>query len=172
MNSMSAVPWEKISLFNELDAGGLERVKSIFMLESMESDEVVIREGDTGDDMFILVRGKVRVSKSMLVKSMEVPMAVFKNPSKVLATLAGVDCPIFGDMAMLDHEVRSATVTTLEPCTFLRTTRDRFYKFVRENPKQGTALLTALGRRLATTIRRNNSEILKLTTALALALNR
>ncbi|MBG0777444.1 MAG: cyclic nucleotide-binding domain-containing protein [Desulfovibrionaceae bacterium] len=163
--------WVSIELFKDMDASGLERVKALFSVTHRRPGEKLITEGDQGDEMFILVRGRVRISKSMIIKGMKLPLAELENPRKVLATLEGNACPIFGEMALLDRDIRSATVEVLEPSEFLVTDRERFFDFVGREPALGAHLLGALGRRLAATVRKNNSELVKLTTALALALS-
>jgi CRP-like cAMP-binding protein len=60
----------------------------------------------------------------------------------------------------------------VEDCRFLRTDRDRFFQLVEREPCLGSTLLAILGKRLAETVRRSNTELIKLTTALALALAR
>lgn len=168
---MIPVDWKQIELFQELDALELEKVKSIFDTVSMDTGEFVLSEGSAGDEMFILVKGRVRISKSMIVNGVQLPLQELQDPRKILATLDSGVFPVFGEIALLDSDVRSASVETLEPSVFLRTDRTRFYFLLDREPVLGNRVLLAVGRRLATTIRKNNSELIKLTTALALALS-
>ncbi|NJB68104.1 CRP-like cAMP-binding protein [Desulfobaculum xiamenense] len=169
---MDKFQWTNVALFADFPPEELERVKPIFSTFSVDKGEKLIAEGDTGDEMYILVKGRVRITKSMLIKGMSVPLEELKDPRKVLATLDGALCPLFGEMALIDRDTRSATVETLEPCEFLRTDRARFFDLLEREPIIGVRLLTALSKRLAATVRKNNSELIKLTTALALALSR
>jgi len=54
----------------------------------------------------------------------------------------------------------------------MRIDRDRFFRFLTERPDIGVKLVTVLARRLARVVRKNNVELVKLTTALALVLSR
>ena len=166
------VNWSKIALFQDLPQDMLDKIKPIFNLVRTKAGEHVITEGEQGDEMFILVKGRVRITKSMIIQGMKLPLAELEDPRKVLATLDHTICPIFGEMAMLDRDQRSATVETLEPSEFLVADRDSFFSVLDREPELGYRLLTVLARRLASTIRKNNSELVKLTTALALALSR
>ncbi len=168
---MSGLKWKQIELFQELEAQELERVKEIFDSVRFDAGTVVLGEGHAGDEMFILVEGRVRISKSMIINGVQLPLQELNDPRKILATLDSGMFPVFGEMALLDSDVRSATVETLEPCVFLRTDRMRFYALLEQEPALGNRLLVAVGKRLAATIRKNNSELVKLTTALALALH-
>ena len=169
---MKDFQWTDIALFADMAEENLEKIKRIFSLVEVTAGEKVIQEGETGDEMYILVKGRVRITKSMILKGMSLPFSDLQNTRKVLATLDGKLCPLFGEMALLDRDTRSATVETLEPSEFLKTDRDSFFALVEKEPVIGCRLLTALGRRLTSTVRKNNGELVKLTTALALALSR
>ncbi len=169
---MSECRLEDISLFQDLSPGEIESASAAFSCMTLEQGRALITEGEPGDDMFILIEGRVRVSKSMILAGLNAPILEAEDPRKVLATMDAGDFPFFGEMALIDKDIRSATVTALEDCRFLRITRDAFYALIASDPGLGTKLLLALCRRLASAVRRNNGEIIKLTTALALVLSR
>jgi len=169
---MSECRLEDVSLFKSLSADETRAVREAFTTETLAAGKNLITEGETGDDMFILVSGRVRVSKSMVMAGLNAPILETDDPRKVLATLDAGDFPFFGEMALLDRERRSATVTAVEESCFLRITRDAFFDLIKSNPELGSKLLMALCRRLASVVRRNNAEIIKLTTALALLISR
>ncbi|BBD09483.1 Crp/Fnr family transcriptional regulator [Desulfovibrio ferrophilus] len=169
---MNNIPWHDIAIFTDMPDADIDKVQKIFSTLKVERGEKIINEGDLGDEMFVLVSGRVRITKSMIIQGMTLPLQELQDTRKVLATLDGSLCPLFGEMALIDRDTRSATVETLEPSEFLVTNRDRFFALVKNEPEIGCHLLTALSRRLAATVRKNNSELVKLTTALALALTR
>jgi len=169
---MKDILWERIALFQELSPEEIEAVKPYFENVTVENGHNVIAEGEHGDDMFILVEGRVRVSKSMIMQGLAAPLIETGDPRKVLASMSADEYPFFGEMALLDQDIRSATVTTLETCAFLRISRDRFYALVECCPTLGVKLLMSLCKRLAGVVRRNNGELIKLTTALALLISR
>ncbi len=164
--------WKCIGVFAALEEPELEQVRAAFSHRMVPAGENLVTEGEDGDEMFVLVRGKVRITKSMLLSNVNIPFLTMENPCKVLATLDGSSYPIFGEMALVDRDVRSATIQVLEDSDFLVTDRERFFELARLNPGLGFKLLLAVSRRLAATVRRNNQELVKLTTALALALER
>lgn len=123
-------------------------------------------------DRFILVNGRVRITKSMLLKDMNLPIMEIENPRKVLATLDESDYPIFGEIALIDRDTRSATIQVLEDADFLVTNRMRFFELLGKEPALGSKLLLALAKRMAGTVRKGNSELIKVSTALALALSK
>lgn len=171
-NVDKSVDWTKIALFEGFPEDWLKDVAAIFEQVDKAAGDTLIEEGDPGDELYILIHGKVRVSKAMLAKGMNLPIMDLNDPRKVLATLDDSSYPVFGEMALIDQDLRSATIAVLEDSRFLVTDRDRFFELVEKNPALGNRLLVVIGKRLAATIRRNNAELVKLSTALALALSR
>ncbi len=168
---MTEDSWTRAELFAGLSPEELAAVRPAFVEVSLPAGSEVIVEGQAGDDMFLLVSGRVRVTKSMILKGMALALEAEK-PVKTLAELDAAQSPFFGEMALLDRDIRSAGVTCLTDCRFLRIDRDRFFAFLAQRPDIGVKLVTALARRLARVVRRNNDELVKLTTALALVLSR
>ncbi|WP_319763417.1 cyclic nucleotide-binding domain-containing protein [Maridesulfovibrio sp.] len=164
--------WKSIPLFQNLEEEELQQVKPIFASIAVRSGTDIISEGEEADEMFILVDGRVRITKAMLMKGMSMPLSEIKNTCKVLANLEGSNYPIFGEIALIDRDQRSATVTVVEDSEFLVTDRMKFFEFIESHPETGSKLLMTISKRMASTIRRNNNELVKLTTALALALSR
>jgi CPA1 family monovalent cation:H+ antiporter len=73
------------------------------------ANEVIFREGDTGDALYMIARGVVRISR------------LEGSESKHLATLMAGN--FFGEGALLDHRPRNATVTAVSPCSFYKLKR-------------------------------------------------
>lgn len=164
--------WKSIPLFQDLDKDELLIVKSIFANIAVHAGTNLITEGEEGDEMFILIDGSVSITKRMLIKGMNIPLTEMKNPRKTLANLNDTGYPVFGEIALIDRDQRSATVTVVEDSEFLVTDRLKFFELVEKHPVIGCKLFLTIGKRLSSTVRRSNTELVKLTTALALALSR
>jgi CRP-like cAMP-binding protein len=169
---MAGIDFSTIPVFQGLGEAELGRAQAIFREENRPAGSVVVAEGQVGDEMFILVKGRVQISKAMLMAGMSVPLPNMESPRKVLATLDATGHPMFGEVALIDADQRSATVTALTDCTFLITGREQFFGLAQREPELGVKLLLTLGKRMAATIRRSNAEVVKLTTALALSLRK
>ncbi len=76
---------------------------------------------------------------------------------------------MFGEIALIDRDTRSATIHVLDDADFLVTDREKFFQFVEQEPDLGAQLLMAIAKRMAGTVRKGNSELIKVSTALALA---
>lgn len=169
---MTHIEWSRVSLFKDLTESELAKLRPIFERISIPAGQPVIREGDPGDEMYVLIKGRVRVTKSMLLKGVVLPLAELSGTRKTLATIDASVYPTFGEMALLDRDTRSATVECLVDSDFLHTDRARFFDLIEREPVIGCRLLAVIGRRLTAMVRRGNEDSVKLTTALALALGR
>lgn len=168
---MTRLSLESIGLFAHLTAEERELVRPIFIERAYPANSRVITENEAGQELFILVSGKVRIVKTMLLPGLDSDVLAVKDPSKVLATLTGQTNPVFGEMGLVSDCPRSATVETLEESSFLVTDRERFFGLVEREPRLGSRLLASLCERMAEMVRSSNAEVMKLTTALALILS-
>jgi CRP/FNR family cyclic AMP-dependent transcriptional regulator len=95
---------------------------------------VVFREGEAGDEMYIIQRGKVRVSKD------------FSGKPHLIAVLEKGE--FFGEMAIVSRLRRSATVTAIDEVEALAFDRDGLLKMITRNPRIGLSIIDRLCRRL------------------------
>ena len=110
--------------------------------EKYRKGQVVFRQGDLGDCMYFIRWGSVGVFANYGEKN-----------EKKLAELRAGD--YFGEMELLDHASRSATVVSLERGTVLsRISEDEFDEFVRENPARIADILARLSHKLRETTKK------------------
>ncbi len=96
-----------------------EEEKSEFE-KQLNTGEVLFKDGDRGDEMYLIKSGKIRISKSA------------GEVEKTLAVLKEGD--FFGEMSVIDGSPRSATATAIEPAELVIFDREVFMNQVRENP--------------------------------------
>jgi CRP-like cAMP-binding protein len=96
--------------------------------------EVIIAEGELGDCMFVIQSGRVEVSTGA------------GENSQRMATLEGGD--FFGEMALFDKEVRSATVRALGEARVLTIDKRALLRRVSEDPLLALNLLKTMSRRV------------------------
>jgi len=102
---------------------------------------VLFREGDKGEEMFILQSGKVKISKKI------------RGVEKTLATLEKGE--FFGEMAILNDKPRSATAETVEDCDMLVIDRKTFETLIRSNVEIAIRFI----KRLADRLRETNDQM-------------
>lgn len=96
--------------------------------------EVIISEGDVGDRMFVVQSGQVEAVTGS------------GDEERRVAVLGGGD--FFGEMALFDKEVRSATVRALGEARVLTIDRRTLLKRISENPLLALNLLKTMSRRI------------------------
>lgn len=161
---------KKIPIFTDLTDEQLTKVARIMTVQSVEKSAFIIKEHEHGTDMFILLTGEVEVSKSLLLK---IAGRGLDQRDKMLQKLSANNYAFFGEMGLFDEKsVRSASIIALTPCEIAVITKDDFFALAESDTALGFSILTNIIRNLSVRFEKNNMDILKLTTALSLALER
>lgn len=159
---------KKVTLFQKVSEDDLKNVGNVLILKRCQQGEDIIREGEKGDSIFFLLEGQVNINKKMTLISRADEKSQL---DKVLIKLKDSDHPFFGEMAICtEGEVRSATVTAETECLLGELSAENIHRMVNQYPVFGLQFYQNLSRVLADRLRKANRDILKLTTALTLAL--
>jgi CRP-like cAMP-binding protein len=157
--------YKKIFIFQDLEEKELQRVLQLAKPRFFSAHAVIIKEGESGDSMFIMGEGEVNITKRLtLVLDQDLPK------EKRMIQLKAADGVSFGEMALLENDTRTATVTALTDCRLLELNRDDFLGFIRDNSVTGCKIMLRLAQLLSRFLRKTDSDVVKLTTALAIAL--
>jgi CRP/FNR family transcriptional regulator, cyclic AMP receptor protein len=127
-----------VPLFASLDDAAARELRSLLHVEQADSGTELFHHGDTGDAMYLIETGRVRIHVEDTT-----------GHDVTLAELAGGD--FFGEMALLDGKPRSADATVVEKSRLAILSRDDFLSFVRHNPDVGLEMLSAVTHRLRRT---------------------
>jgi CRP-like cAMP-binding protein len=156
---------QKIYLFQDLEEGEIHQVVEHTSLREFSAQEIIIREGEPGDSLFIMTSGEVEITKQLtLALDEDTPK------ERVMIRLKAENGVYFGEMALLESETRSATVTASTDCTLLELHQKDFLELITYNSAMGVKLLLRLAQVLSRHLRKTNQDVVKLTTALAVSL--
>ena len=108
-------------------------------------DEMVFAEGQTGDCLYLIARGSIRISKRS-----------GNGQQEVLAVLKPND--YFGEMALVDNEKRSAQASAAEEATLGRMNRETWDLLLRFAPHEVMANFT---RSMMFRLRQNNQRFVE-----------
>jgi len=120
-------------LFEGLSRKELVQLARICEDLEIEPGKVLCREGQIGHEFFVIVDGKVQVTRK----------------GRRVATLRGGD--FVGEIALVTELPRTATVTAETPVRLFVLTRREFHALLDQNPNVERKVLRALARRLAET---------------------
>ncbi len=142
-------------LFGDLPLADRKRIVQLCTRKRFAAKQVVFHQGEPGREMFIVVAGRLKVS-------------VTSEDGKELSFFIFRESDIFGELALLDGERRSATVTAIGPCELLLLHHYDFKRLLSEHPVIGLKLLSLLaGRVRATTSIYESSVFLEIPGRLA-----
>ena len=108
----------------------------------------ILREGEPGDEMYLLLRGSVDVLKT----------TPYGDPYVTASLNDSYHCS-FGEMALIDRGKRSATVRAKTDCRTLALGSAAFQRFCREHPTIGLELLMSISATLVHDLRMENENL-------------
>jgi glucose-6-phosphate 1-dehydrogenase len=115
---------KKVAIFRDGDPLFLSQVVLALRPRVVGAGETLIRKGDMGREMYVVVRGEVEV---------------LDDSGKVLATLRDGDC--FGEIALLIHTPRTATVRAKTGCDLVALDKTGFSRILRDYPQFADSVL-------------------------------
>ncbi len=133
---------KKVPLFEFLGPPELAAVASRMGLRTYEPGRVIFRKDETGNTLQIIAAGSVKIFMPS-EGGEEAPLAMLKPGD------------YFGELALMDGDVRSASAMSLGRTAILTLEREEFLKFITTHP-QGAA---GVFRSLAKLIRKQNSQL-------------
>ena len=116
-----------VDLFQDIPGELLSQVSQISKAKNYDNGETIFRDGDVGDSMFIVLEGKISITKG------DKEIALLEKGASL------------GEMALLDNENRSANAIAKEDSILLKINQDVFYELMESNAdimKQIIKLLT------------------------------
>jgi CRP/FNR family cyclic AMP-dependent transcriptional regulator len=135
-----------VAIFKDLDDAELALVAEYCRSQSFEAGEVIFREGEAGNRLYLITSGEVRISR-IVPGSGEEALAVLK---------AGA---LFGEMAVFDRGDRSTDAIANGGATCLTITRSDFEMLLDFNREVAHKVLWACVRVLSGRLRATNDAL-------------
>lgn len=127
----------RIDLFSSLPTERLQLLAAGLAPGFFRAGETLMRRGETGESMFVLVEGLLEVRADLGSRGTEQAVAVIQ-PGEFL-----------GEMSLLTGEPRSATVVALTDAVTWEITKDQMEPLLRSDPPFAAVLARTLAERLA-----------------------
>lgn len=128
--STTTQTFSEVPIFQSLSPRALDRLDKLARVRNFEGGEVIVREGDEGVGFFLITAGSVRITRGNVE----------------ITKLSRGD--FFGEMALLDGDRRSATVTATQSTTCIAVLRSDFIAELRSNADVAIELLAVMSRRV------------------------
>ena len=117
---------KKVPCFKGMTEDEFAQLAANMKAHTFAAKDIIIRQGDGGDSLYLVARGVVRVSRRI------------DDAQRDVATLMAGD--FFGEMALLHGEPRNATCRAITPCSLYELKTRDLEKLLQENPAMRDAL--------------------------------
>ena len=127
------------ALFAGVSLPGVQALADRGRPKAFAAGSILIRQGDIGETMYVILNGRVRVQREH---------AALAEPVLLAELDAG---QVVGEMGLLDGEPRSATVIAIDEVEAVELTATDLTEVMLEHPDVATTLLKTLSRRVRST---------------------
>ena len=124
-----------VSIFSDLSESELANIKEICTTRKYPKNSMIILEEEMGDVVFIVMSGTVKITR------------VNDEGKEVILAMLGSG-EVFGEMAILDGESRSANALSQENCEVVTINREDFLNLLKTNNRVSLNLMTEFAIRL------------------------
>ncbi len=135
----------RVKILSEMTDQQLGRFAQFMEVEHARQFHTIVKQGDPGDSMYLILEGELRVRQ------------MIGGKETVLVTLLAGE--FFGDISLFDHGPRSADVVANSPSVLLKVSATNFQRLVREAPELATPFLVAVCKTLTARIRADNRRL-------------
>lgn len=136
----------ELDLFSDLDYTSLSQLSSLFEEKVFNYNDIIIEEDSLGQSMLVIISGEVRITQ-VSDDSSEEALIILKKGD------------LFGEMALIEELPRSATAIAHSNCVIFEINRDKFVRFVNENPINGIKILWKLTKTLSSRLRETDNKL-------------
>lgn len=133
----------------------LKKIEGLFTEMKVKKGAVIIKEGDEGDELYIIKSGAVRILKNTL-----------QNEAYTVVNLNAGQNVFFGEIGLLLNDKRSATVTAEVDSTLMVTNRKKFLDFGEKEPYIALLISRQLAQMLSKRLTKSNQDVVTLFSAL------
>ena len=136
---------QRMPIFGGISTDVLEFLLTFCPAVSVPADGFFFREDEQGDSLFVLETGEAAVLKS------------WHGEDHLLQCLGAGDC--FGEMAVIDHCRRSASVRAVDDCMAIRISAADLYRVYGRDLKQFALIQMNMGREVSRRLREANDRL-------------
>ena len=160
---------KEYSLFDGLTESEIQKFISLMKFKTVKDKEVIMKEGDDGDTIVLLLSGEVSITQALTLKNKK---AVSDNREKVLIKLNANLYPFFGEISLFNEvDKRTATITATSECDVAILDDDEIINLCNEDNSLGYKIMKNLAEKLSSSLEKTNNQVLKLTTVFNLILD-
>ncbi|MFM8471340.1 MAG: cyclic nucleotide-binding domain-containing protein [Limisphaerales bacterium] len=135
----------RVKILGEMSDQQLGRFAQFMEVENARQFHTIVKQGDPGDAMYLILEGELRVRQ------------MIGGKETVLVTLLAGE--FFGDISLFDHGPRSADVVANNNSVLLKVSAANLQRMVQDAPELATPFLIAICKTLTARIRADNKRL-------------
>lgn len=135
----------RVKILGEMTDQQLGRFAQFMEVENARQFHTIVKQGDPGDAMYLILEGELRVRQ------------MIGGKETVLVTLLAGE--FFGDISLFDHGPRSADVVANNNSVLLKVSATNLQRMVQDAPELATPFLIAVCKTLTARIRADNKRL-------------
>jgi CRP/FNR family cyclic AMP-dependent transcriptional regulator len=131
------------ALFGGVSDEGMEVIRPLLKEERFGKGDLIVKEGDSGDRLYFICEGSVEVLKDV--------SSATGDAHRQLAVLVAGDT--FGEMELIDIQLRSASVKALEDVSALTLSNRDMHRIYKSNLEVFTMVVMNMAREISRRLR-------------------
>ena len=157
-------------IFDGLAENEINKFINLMKFKKVKNNEVIIKEGDDGDTIILLLSGGVSITQALTLKNSK---TIMDNREKASIRIDSKKSHhFFGEISLFNEvDKRTATITATTNCEIAILDDDDIVNLCNENHSLGYKIMKNLAEKLASSLERTNNQVLKLTTVFSLILD-
>ena len=157
-------------IFEGLTESQVDEFRDVIKERHYSEDEIIFNEGDVGDSIYLLLEGKVEINQALTLR---LNKGGYDTREKAIINLSSENKPSFGEISLLGNDdKRTATVKSLTDCKMAVIMRDDFFTICESDAKMGYMVMKNIAAIVSDHLIKANENVLKLTTAFSLVLEK
>ena len=138
---------KNLLFFSYLSREQMEKIMTYIETMELSAGEILFEEGEKGDYVCFIISGSLEVMK----------MTTWQNLTTVIATLYEGSC--IGEMALIDHAPRSASIRAYEKTKLAILTQKAFDVMVESEPELGVNILKGVAQTISDNLRATTDKL-------------
>ena len=161
---------KEYDLLNGISEETIDLISKKLQIIDIPENEIIIKEGDEGNAMVFLFSGRVSISQAMTLST---DNSEEDTREKEVYNTTAESRPIFGEIGIFGrNDKRTANIKAVTKCTIGLLYREDFFSICEQNTLSGYKMLRNISHILSERIMDSNRNIMKLTTALSLIIDK
>ncbi|MDP6569004.1 MAG: cyclic nucleotide-binding domain-containing protein [Candidatus Marinimicrobia bacterium] len=157
-------------VFSDLSEDQLNKFKKKVEIREFKAGTTIFEEGDVGDSLYLLLDGEVEINQAL---TMQLSKGDYDTREKSIIRLSSDISPCFGEMSLLGNDdKRTAGVRAISDCKMAVIMKDDLFSICTENPELGYIVMRNVAAIVTDNLIKANQNVLKLTTAFSLILEK